>query len=186
MRREERERILKQGVVSAETPTRPAGTRGPRRGRPLRAAPREAPEAPPAELPARRRQLSLRARRAAPVHGAAARDHRDDRRPRAAVGRGADGARGGRDRRRRASRRHGGRGRDVVVRRGQRPDRPPQPVLSRRVPAADGSAHAGPTRSSAARTTSPGRSTSWALERFPAPSASTVEGAAQPAAAPRG
>jgi len=70
MRREEREQILKQGVVAPRHPAPGASGRA-RGGHPLQRAPRAAAAAPPPQLPSRSGRIPVRPGRAAALHGAA-------------------------------------------------------------------------------------------------------------------
>ena len=142
MRREEREQILKQGIVSAETPrdrrerdalaedVRSSGLRG----KALRLRLRNFRPSADGYLSALGGPLPFMVRLRTITEMTAEHERR--------LGEAWDELIGGGPRRRRARGRLAGRGRGLVVRRGQRPDRPPQPLLPDRVAAADGSAHA--------------------------------------------
>ena len=87
VRRRERERIMRQGVVLPETPRDRREPRGARGRYSRQPAARPGAGAAAAQLPAGRRRLPRLARRAAPVHGEAAGDRRAHGRARAAAGR---------------------------------------------------------------------------------------------------
>ena len=167
MKREEREQILKQGVVSPETPRdrrerdalaediRASGLRG----RPLRLRLRNFRPAADGYLSALGGPLPFMVRLRTITELTADHERAARRGLEALAATGLD-----EDAFAAAWR---GRGRGVVVRRGQRPDRPAQPVLPGRVAAADGSAHARlrPRRrartTAAARSMPPGRSSGF-------------------------
>ena len=125
------------GDRAARDPERSARAGGARGGSPLDPASRTANRASPAELPAARGRVSRGDPRPAAVHAASARDRAADRGSRGALCRRLARAGRGRRRRRRShfAPARGG-SRRLVVRRGQRPDRAPQPLVPDRGPAA--------------------------------------------------